>query len=629
MTAVRFFLFFSLLITLSFPSLCFSQSDADTLIKLKQSFLQGDLNSWIPAPGSSPCLQKWVGVICSGESIVGLHLTNLNLSGTVDVQPLLQLRDLRSISLMSNSFTGPIPDFNKLGALKSLYLSHNQFSGDIPSGYFSSMRSLKKVWLNENQFTGRIPESLMQLPHLLELHLDGNQFDGTIPPLKTPNVLRSLNLTRNNLQGRIPESFYNFSAASFEENVGLCGKPLQKDCQGAPPPVPSPSSKFLKENRIHGKAMLAATTLFIVLCFVVASMISTQRKKKEELSIPRGRRRDELLPTHLPPESFHRLSVDSSGRGRSGSKRDSTASQPTIKNAMADLVMVNDEKGKLGLQDLMKAAAEVLGSSGVLGSAYKAVLSNGLAVVVKRMRGINRLDKDEFDAEMRRFGKLKHPNVLTPLAYHFRREEKLIVSEHMPKGSLSYVLHGTRDVVHANLNWPTRLKIIKGIARGLSYIHTEYATYEVPHGNLKSSNVLLSNNYDPLLNDYAFEPLINVTNVAQALFAYKSPEYLQYRQVSPKSDIYCLGIIIMEIMTGKFPSQYLSHGEGGIDIVQWVQLSILQNQAEELIDPEIANNAGSVDQKLQVLKIGAACAESNPHKRLDMNEIINRIEEVS
>nr|KJB54503.1 hypothetical protein B456_009G036600 [Gossypium raimondii] len=609
MTAVRFFLFFSLLITLSFPSLCFSQSDADTLIKLKQSFLQGDLNSWIPAPGSSPCLQKWVGVICSGESIVGLHLTNLHLSGTVDVQPLLQLRDLRSISLMSNSFTGPFPDFNKLGALKSLYLSHNQFSGDIPSGYFSSMRSLKKVWLNENQFTGRIPESLMQLPHLLELHLDGNQFDGTIPPLKIPNVLRSLNLTRNNLQGRIPESFYNFSAASFEENVGLCGKPLPKDCQGAPPPVPSPSSKFLKENRIHGKAMLAATTLFIVLCFVVASMVSTQRRKKEELSIPRGRRRDELLPTHLPPESFHRLSVDSSGRGRSGSKRDSTASQPTIKNAMADLVMVNDEKGKLGLQDLMKAAAEVLGSSGVLGSAYKAVLSNGLAVVVKRMRGINRLDKDEFDAEMRRFGKLKHPNVLTPLAYHFRREEKLIVSEHMPKGSLSYVLHGTRDVVHANLNWPTRLKIIKGIARGLSYIHTEYATYEVPHGNLKSSNVLLSNNYDPLLNDYAFEPLINVTNVAQALFAYKSPEYLQYRQVSPKSDIYCLGIIIMEIMTGKFPSQYLSHGEGGIDIVQWVQLSMLQNQAEELIDPEIANNAGSVDQKLQVLKIGAACAE--------------------
>ncbi|KAK5829995.1 pollen receptor-like kinase 3 [Gossypium arboreum] len=629
MTAVRFFLFFSLLITISFPSLCFSQSDVDTLIKLKQSFLQGDLNSWIPAPGSSPCLQKWVGVICSGESIVGLHLTNLHLSGTVDVLPLLQLRDLRSISLMSNSFTGPIPDFNKLGALKSLYLSRNQFSGDIPSGYFSSMRSLKKVWLNENQFTGRIPESLMQLPHLLELHLDGNQFDGTIPPLKTSNVLRSLNLTRNNLQGRIPESFYNFSAASFEENVGLCGKPLPKDCQGAPPPVPSPSSKFLKENRIHGKAMLAATTLFIVLCFVVASMVSTQRRKKEELSIPRGRRRDELLPTHLPPESFHRLSVDSSGRGRSGSKRDSTASQPTIKNAMADLVMVNDEKGKLGLQDLMKAAAEVLGSSGVLGSAYKAVLSNGLAVVVKRMRGINRLDKDEFDAEMRRFGKLKHPNVLTPLAYHFRREEKLIVSEHMPKGSLSYVLHGTRDVVHANLNWPTRLKIIKGIARGLSYIHTEYATYEVPHGNLKSSNVLLSNNYDPLLNDYAFEPLINVTNVAQALFAYKSPEYLQYRQVSPKSDIYCLGIIIMEIMTGKFPSQYLSHGEGGIDIVQWVQLSILQNQAEELIDPEIANNAGSVDQKLQVLKIGAACAESNPHKRLDMNEIINRIEEVS
>jgi hypothetical protein len=111
------------------------------------------------------------------------------------------------------------------------------------------------------------------------------------------------------------------------------------------------------------------------------------------------------------------------------------------RNGIGDLVMVNDEKGSFGLQDLMKAAAEVLGNGG-LGSAYKAAMATGLSVVVKRMREMNKIGKDVFDAEMRQFGRIRHPNILTPLAYHYRREEKLFVTEYMPKGSLLYVLHG-------------------------------------------------------------------------------------------------------------------------------------------------------------------------------------------
>ncbi|KAE8724467.1 Pollen receptor-like kinase 3 [Hibiscus syriacus] len=254
---------------------------------------------------------------------------------------------------------------------------------------------------------------------------------------------------------------------------------------------------------------------------------------------------------------------------------------------------------------------------------------NGLAVVVKRMSWLTSLRKDEFHAKMRRFGALNHNNILTPLAYHCRKEEKLIVSEYMPKGSLSYVLLGAKDVVRSNLNWPTRLKIIKGIAQGLSFIHKEFAIYEVPHGNLKSSNVLLSENYDPLLSDYNFQILANPNHVAQALFAYKSPEYIQYQQVPSKSDVFCLGIIILEIMTGKVPSQYLSNNDGGIDIMQWVQTLISEDCALELIDPEIAKDESSIDSMLQVLELGASCVESNPDKRLHLNEVVTRIEEVS
>ncbi|KAF2304139.1 hypothetical protein GH714_028015 [Hevea brasiliensis] len=213
----------------------------------------------------------------------------------------------------------------------------------------------------------------------------------------------------------------------------------------------------------------------------------------------------ENLDEGVLPVSAHgsskRLSSENSRKGSVSSRRPSHQSRP----AMGDLIMINDEKGSFGLPDLMKAAAEVLGNGGL------------------------------------------------------GKEEKLMVSEHMPKGSLLYVLHGDRGICHAELNWATRLKIIKGIASGLGFLYSEYPTYNLPHGNLKSSNVLLSETYEPLLCDYALDPLTNPNHSAEAMFAYKSPEYIEKRQVSPKSDVYCFGIIILEVVTGKFPSQYLSN----------------------------------------------------------------------
>lgn len=161
----------------------------------------------------------------------------------------------------------------------------------------------------------------------------------------------------------------------------------------------------------------------------------------------------------------------------------------------------------------------------------------------------------------------------------------------------------------------------------MGFLHSEFATYDLPHGNLKSSNVLLTENYDPVINDYALDPLTSPNHAAQAMFAYKSPEYLQSHRVSPKSDVYCFGIIILEVITGKFPSQYLSNGKGGTDVVQWALQASSEQKEQELIDPEITSNANSLQQMVQLLRIGIACAESNPTQRLDMKEAIRRIEE--
>lgn len=624
MAAVRLLLRSHLLIFfflfLSFFPLSLSLSENEALLKLKKSLVHtGALDSWVPS--SNPCQGPWDGLICLNGIVTGLRLGSMDLSGNIDVDALIDIRGLRTISLTNNSFSGPLPAFNRLGSLKGLYLTRNQFTGEIPSDYFSTLTSLKKLWLSKNKFTGQIPKSVMQLTHLMELHLDDNQFSGPIPST-LPLSLKSLGLSNNKLEGEIPETLAKFDAKAFEGNEGLCGKQLGKQCEQAnkalsPSPPPPPPSPEIEKSKINiSKVMTMAGIAFLMIALLVFTSLVSSSRREEEFNILGKENLDEVVEIQVSGST--RKGADSLKKANGSSRRGSQHGRASV----SDLVMINDEKGSFGLPDLMKAAAEVLGNGG-LGSAYKAVMANGLAVVVKRMREINRLGRDSFDAQIRKIGRLRHENILTPLAYHYRKEEKLLISEYVPKGSLLYVMHGDRGISHSELNWPTRLKIIQGIASGMNFLHSEFASLDLPHGNLKSSNILLDEHYVPLLTDYAFYPLVNATQASQAMFAYRA----QDQHVSPKCDVYCLGIVILEIITGKFPSQYLSNGKGGTDVVQWVKSAIEENRETELIDPEIASEASESEMQ-RLLQIAAECTESNPENRLDMKEAIRRIQEI-
>lgn len=425
-------------------SLSAAASEAQALLQLKTSFAQADdaLSSWLP--NSSPCHSKWAGVMCFDGIITGLHLTGMGLSGKIDISALLDIRGLRTISFMNNSFAGPMPDFNRLGALKSLLLSGNDFSAEIPKDFFSHLNSLKKVWLNGNNFTGRIPDSLAELTHLIELHLENNQFTGPIPAFKKP--INSLDLSGNKLEGPIPASLSNYNASAFAGNDGLCGKPLDKACTAIPNAVGSAVSEDHQEEDGGGSSsnssqVVVGVVIGLLVVFIMVVFLKSKRGRDDDFSQLEKEYVEEVVEVHVPSATTRSRTMESSSRGKN-SETGSRKGSHHGKSAMTDLIMVNDEKGPFGLPDLMKAAAEVLGNGG-LGSAYKAVMSSGLSVVVKRMRDMNKLARDGFDAEMRRFGRLRHTNILTPLAYHYRREEKLLVSEYMPIGSLLYVLHGT------------------------------------------------------------------------------------------------------------------------------------------------------------------------------------------
>ncbi|KAE8687575.1 hypothetical protein F3Y22_tig00111013pilonHSYRG00162 [Hibiscus syriacus] len=371
------------LLTLSLsllPTLCFSHPGAiSVVLKFKKSLKNGDsrLKNWIP--NSSPCRIKWVGVMCEGETITGLHLANLGLSGSIDVEGLSQLRRLRTIRLVKNAFNGPIPEFNKLK--------------------------------------------------------EGNQFSGKIPELKYPDVLKSLDLKDNQHEGNTPESMSKFNASTFEGNIRLCREQLKKRRIHHP---------LLDKSTSPSTATLIVTSVTLVIVFFFGIICITSMKKEKDDDLRNlSNSRDILRNVHVVFSSIRQTSIKSSRKNSSNNlslKIKRGSSQKGNKNKMDDLTMLNDENDAFGFEDLMKADAEVLGN-GRLGLTYKAVLGNELDVVVKKTREMNKLGKDEFEVEMKRFGEFKHPNVLTPSAFHFKKEEKLVVSEHMPCGSLSYALH--------------------------------------------------------------------------------------------------------------------------------------------------------------------------------------------
>ncbi|KAI4379692.1 hypothetical protein MLD38_005956 [Melastoma candidum] len=539
-------LFHSAIVTLSAPS------ESDILVAFKKSIVdpKNALSSW--SGTKKPCVPgsgkaKWVGVLCLGGAVWGLQLENMGLSGHIDVDSLTGLKGLRTLSVRNNNFDGPLPDLGKLGALKSVYLSNNKFSGDIPDDAFSGMLSLKKLHLGGNSFTGRIPTSLTKLPKLLEVGLERNQLSGC-PKL----ILWKQSTVWSPAKSmRLFHCWILTPQCHYPRGHNLCG-------------VRDPGSRSLSSTT-EAETKLGGRPAFAI-----------QPPEKGELPGSNNGKQQGGSP-------------DSSGHGK---KAESTK-----------LSFVRDDREKFELHDLLKSSAEILGS-GCFGSSYKAALVGGPAMVVKRFRQMNNVGREEFQEHMRRLGRLSHPNLLSLVAFYYRKEEKLLVYDFVKRGSLAVQLHSNHARGQPALDWPTRLKIVKGVARGLSYLYNELPSLITPHGHLKSSNVLLNESFEALLTDYTLVPVINSENAQDLMVAYKSPEFLQNKRITKKTDVWSLGILILEIMTGKLPANFLQQGK------------------------EMSVPAGSENQMVKLLKVGLRCCDADADKRLDMKEAMEQIEEV-
>lgn len=173
------------------------------------------------------------------------------------------------------------------------------------------------------------------------------------------------------------------------------------------------------------------------------------------------------------------------------------------------------------------------------------------------------------------------------------------------------------------------MRIIKGVARGLAYLYREFPGQNLPHGHLKSSNVLLDRSMEPRLAEYGLVPVMNRSHAQQFMAAYKSPEASQSDGPTEKTDVWCLGILILELLTGKFPANYLRHGKGpNSDLATWVNSVVKEEWTGEVFDKDMSGTRNGEGEMLKLLKTGMHCCEWSEENRWDWNEAVAKIEEL-
>ncbi|KAJ0658391.1 putative protein kinase RLK-Pelle-RLCK-VIIa-1 family [Helianthus annuus] len=217
-------------------------------------------------------------------------------------------------------------------------------------------------------------------------------------------------------------------------------------------------------------------------------------------------------------------------------------------------------------------AANLIGEGG-FGSVYKGRLESGKLVAVKKLNLNGSQGNQEFIVEVLMLSLLRHSNLVTLIGYCTDGDQRLLVYEYMPLGSLESHLFDL-EPYQEPLDWQTRLKIAVGAARGLEYLHCK-ANPPVIYRDLKSSNILLDRDFNPKLSDFGLAKLgpvgdhTHVSTRVMGTYGYCAPDYAMSGKLTIKSDIYSFGVVLLELITGRKAID-MSKKAGEQNLVSWV-----------------------------------------------------------
>ncbi|CAL5074558.1 unnamed protein product [Urochloa decumbens] len=537
-----------------------------------------------------------------------LRVPNNNIKGSVPLE-IFRIPTIIEINLSFNNLNTPLPvNIGNAKQLTYLYLSSNNISGYIPSG-LGTCESLEEIKLDHNIFSGSIPTSLGNIRNIKLLNLSNNNLTGSIPAsLGNLQFLEKLDFSFNHFKGEVPTKgiFRNITAIQIDGNPGLCG--------GAPElrlvtcsTTPLNSRNDQRHSTVQKVAIPLASIVSLVIAIYVMLVWRGKQKRKPE-SLPSFSRK-------IPKVSYNDLARATEGFSSSnliGKGRFSSVYQ-----------------GKL-FQDRTMVAIKIFSLE---------------------TRGVQK----SFIAECNALRNVRHRNLVPILTACSSidctgNDFKALVYEFMPRGDLHALLYTTQNDGNTStlgrITLAERLNIVVDVADALEYLH--YSSQGIiVHCDLKPSNILLDENMTAHVGDFGLSSVSSTASyfgdsistssfVIKGTVGYVPPEYAAGGEVSCAGDVYSFGIVLLEIILRKRPTDDMF--KDGLDIVKFVEMNY-PDRISQIIDPDLQEDQlddlwqeASADTReitlsclLSVLDIGLHCTKASPNERMDMREVAARL----
>ncbi|OAY81685.1 putative LRR receptor-like serine/threonine-protein kinase IRK [Ananas comosus] len=603
------------------------------------------------------------------ESLWSVDLSENALSGPIPDEFFAQCRSIRALNLAKNGFFGQIPgSLGSCSTLVALNLSSNRLSGALPSSLWS-LYGLRSLDLSDNSLAGEIPWGVNRLYNLRSISLRGNRLNGKVPEdIGGCLQLKSIDFGTNLLYGNIPESMRNLSLCSYLSlgSNSLAGevpswigdlRSLDTITNNLTGPIPAAMANLtniqiidLSFNNLTGPIPKKFSDIPHLISFNISHNLFSG-------DLPSGNFFNTIPPSSVsdnpgicggvvnksclgPPKPIVLNPNSSSANSNSSTRVRSAAARSAAALALADdyysrspshdsnsgkLVMFssNDPDFNFGDHAILNKNCE-LGRGG-FGTVYKTILKDGRNMAIKKLT-VSSLVKsqEDFEREVKKLGKLRHPNLVTLEGYYWTPSLQLLMYEFIPGGSLYKHLHESSGLIH--LSWQERFDTILGIARSLAHLHR----MNVIHYNLKSSNILIDGSGEAKVADYGLAKLLPtldryvLSSKVQSALGYMAPEFaLKTVKITEKCDVYGFGVLVLEIVTGRRPVEYLE--DDVVVLCDVVRGALEGGRAEGCMDERLGGKF-PVEEAVPVVKLGLICTSQVPSNRPEMTEVVKILE---